>query len=104
MKSALVIYNVVSKLVVEEPAYAAVGTDILLSIIRRFNTESIVIDLTIKLIKVCLAIHFADVKSLATIRRSVTHSTNIYLDDATHKYENFAMKELIYKTIQEDIN
>lgn len=48
-----------------------------MGIVRRFNGESIVVDLSIKLIKVCLAIHFANVKRLAAKRRSVTGSSKI---------------------------
>lgn len=92
VKSALVIYNVVSKLLVEEPAFVVVCTDILLTMIRKFSNEAILVDLTIKLIKVCLAIHFANVKRLSVKRRSVTGTTKIDSEDAVFKSKNYGME------------
>lgn len=91
VKVALIIYNIVSKLLVEQPAYCGVATQVLIGIIRKFHNDHIIIDLTIKLIKVCLAMHFANVKRLASKRKSVTGTSKIDTDDVLSKSKNISM-------------
>lgn len=61
---ALIIYNLISRALIEGVGYSQVIADILLDIIVKFKEEDIVLDMTIKLVKVCLAIHFANVKKM----------------------------------------
>ncbi len=73
------------------------ATHILLTLVKRFHTESIITDLTVKLIKVCLAMHFANVKRLATKRKSITGNSKLDTEDTIFKSKNLALEEFIYK-------
>lgn len=70
-----------------------------MSLLRRFSTEAIFSDMSVKLTKVCLAIHFANVKKLSQKRRSVTGTTKIDAEDASQKMKNVVLEEFMHKLI-----
>ena len=72
-------------------------------LLRRFNSEAIFTDMSVKLTKVCLAIHFANVKKLSQKRRSVTGTAKIDPDDVSQKVKNIVLEEFLYKLLEEGI-
>ena len=61
---AVSIYNLVSKSFVEETGLGRELTLLMVQIINNFASEEILIDMTGKLIKVCLALYFANAKKM----------------------------------------
>lgn len=58
----VVIYNIVSRSFVEETGLGKELADLLLQIVGVFREEEILIDMTGKLVKVCLALYYAGTK------------------------------------------
>jgi len=72
------IYDIVSKTFMETYHLAGHITKLIVRIVDLFaRTEPIVEELTIKLIKVCLAIHHANTKKLSQKRKSLTGNTKL---------------------------
>lgn len=74
LKTALIVYNIVSKVIVDETAFARSATYIIVNLLKKFSTESIFMDMTIKLVKVLLAIHFANAKKIVLKKKSLSTS------------------------------
>lgn len=93
-KSLLIIYNCVSKLFLEEPAYSDFCGQLIIDILRKYGQSiQIFSDLTNKFIKVCLAVHFANAKKLYMnahkYRKSVSGSVPpLDSEDALMKLKN----------------
>lgn len=62
-KLALKVYNIITKIFVEEIGYCDFITTIIGTILKRFE-DSIFFDLTVKFIKICLAVHHANLRKL----------------------------------------
>lgn len=73
-------------------------------LLKRFIKEPIFTDMSIKLTKVCLAIHFANVKKLAAKRKSVTGSAKLDPEDLSYKMKNVMLESFMYKLLEQDIS
>ncbi len=68
----MIIYNIVSRTLLEDPSLSLWIGDFISSIVNKYSNEEIIIDMTLKLLKVCLAVHYANVKKIVLSKRSVT--------------------------------
>lgn len=50
---------------------------VLAQVVNNFKEEEIVVDMTVKLVKVCLALYFANTKKLAERRKPISHKTKM---------------------------
>jgi hypothetical protein len=50
---------------------------VLVQVVNGFKEEEIVIDMTVKLVKVCLALYFASTKKLSERRKPISHKTKL---------------------------
>ena len=71
-KSAVAIYNMSSKSFVENVGLGFELTNLLVQLISTFKDEEIIMDMTVKLVKVCLALYFANMKKLAERRKPIS--------------------------------
>lgn len=60
--------------------------------------------MSIKLTKVCLAIHFANAKKLSVKRRSVTGASKIEPEDANYRIKNISIEDFLHKVVEEGMN
>lgn len=105
-KNLLIIYNIVSKFFLDEPAFHQSSQQIIIEIIRKFgNVYQIFYDLTNKFIKVCLAVYFANAKKLYMSamkhRKSPTYIPSASdPEDLYMKLKNFFIQALLYKLME----
>ena len=88
-KTGLLIYNIVSKLVIDEAAYASTTTYILIYLLKKFLTENIFVDMTIKLVKVALSVHFANARKIIMRKKSLISAKEA--DETILKSKNLAI-------------
>lgn len=91
------IYNIVSKVVMEETHLCRMASEIILSLLRKFTTENIFMDMTVKLIKVSLSVHFANVRKLSSKRKSLTGGPKGDLEDSAMRSKNVSIEGFIYQ-------
>lgn len=84
-KSAVAIYNMASRIFVEDVGLGFELSNILIQVISAFKEEEIIIDMTVKLVKVCLALYFANIKKLTERRKPISYKTKLEGDEATSK-------------------
>lgn len=63
--------------------------------------------MSVKLIKVCLAIHFANIKKLTEKRKPISYKNKLDADEATAKLKKLEMENFLRKIVQvgdKDIN
>ena len=70
------IYNIVSKIIVEDATFASRATYIILNLLKLFEKETMFSDMTIKLVKLLLSVHYANSKKIALKRKSLANSRN----------------------------
>lgn len=61
----MAIFNLSSRAFVEEVGIGLDLATIIAQVVNGFKEEEIVVDMTVKLVKVCLALYFANTKKLA---------------------------------------
>lgn len=61
----MAIFNMVSRAFVEDTGFGREIVDLMMKIVGKYREEEILTDMTGKLIKVCLALYFADAKKLS---------------------------------------
>jgi hypothetical protein len=89
----------VSKVVMEESTYAALATTILMEIVKKFSKEIIFVDMTVKLVKVTLAVHFANSRKIAVKKKSLSGGNKNDADEAVIlKSKNTAMEAFYIQT------
>lgn len=84
-RSAVAIFNLASRALVEDVGMGLELGTILLQVVNIFKDEEIVVDMTVKLVKVCLALYFANTKKLSERRKPISHKTKLEGDEATSK-------------------
>ncbi len=50
---------------------------IIVQVVNGFKEEEIVVDMTVKLVKVCLALYFANTKKLSERRKPISYKTKL---------------------------
>lgn len=99
IKTALIIYNLISKNLIEENTFVVLITKLLGELISRFKEEEIVVDLTVKLVKVCLAIYYANFKKLTEKRKSMTKREKLEGEELMAKLKNVHIEYFIGKIV-----
>jgi uncharacterized membrane protein len=84
-RSAVAIFNLASRALVEDVGMGLELGTVLANVVNSFKEEDIVVDMTVKLIKVCLALYFANTKKLAERRKPISYKTKLEGEEATSK-------------------
>ena len=86
-KGALRVYNIITKIFVEEVGSGEAISNILQILIRKFDSK-IVFDLNVKFIKVCLAIYYANIRKLNYSKSLIEGTVKLDYSNAFYKAKN----------------
>ena len=86
-KTALRVYNVITKIFVEEVGSVHSITAITEGIVRRFESR-IVADITVKFCKICLAVYYANLRKLNYSKSLVEGHVQLHHSNAFYKAKN----------------
>ena len=86
-KGALRVYNIITKLFIEEAGSVQTISSIIDSIVRQFDSK-IVVDLSVKFVKVCLAIYYANIRKLNYSKSLVEGIVKLDPSNAFYKAKN----------------
>lgn len=98
-KGALRVYNIITKLFVEEVGSVEAICNILESIIRRFDSK-IIFDLNVKFVKICLAIYYANIRKLNYSKSLVEGTVKLDYSNAFYKSKNTEIEKLLSTVVR----
>ena len=97
-KGALRVYNIITKLFVEEVGNPEAISNIIETLIRRFDSK-IIFDLNVKFMKVCLAIYYANIRKLNYSKSLVEGTVKLDYSNAFYKAKNIEIEKLLTSII-----
>lgn len=97
-KGALRVYNIITKLFVEEVGNPEAISNIIETLIRRFDSK-IIFDLNVKFMKVCLAIYYANIRKLNYSKSLVEGTVKLDYSNAFYKAKNIEIEKLLTNII-----
>jgi hypothetical protein len=99
-KTALIIYNLVSKLVIDSLHLQELSIQIIISLLKEFMSEDIFVDMSSKLIQYMLSIYFSNRKKSLTKRKSLIGGNAQHEQDTLQNYKNSVYLSFISRIIQ----
>lgn len=99
-KTALIIYNLVSKLVIDSLHLQELSIQIIISLLKEFMSEDIFVDMSSKLIQYMLSLYFSNRKKSLTKRKSLMGGNAQNEQDTLQNYKNSVYLSFISRIIQ----
>ena len=98
-KGALRVYNIITKLFVEEVGSCEAICNIVEVLIRKFDSK-IIFDLNVKFVKVCLAIYYANIRKLNYSKSLIEGTVKLDSANAFYKAKNLEIEQLLGSIIR----